>query len=106
VGLQPVADSVESVSSVCKYVSDKPVGFIGIAIDKVPVGPQEGVGGKEGCTLVSVKEWMVCSEAFKESGCFFEEIVIVPRWKTPQSGFQGVFIQDTRRSPKRSLAKS
>ena len=64
-GFQPVADSVESVLPVFKHVSDKPVGFIGIAVDKVPVDPQEGIGGKEGCALVSVKEWMVCDEAFK-----------------------------------------
>jgi len=64
VGFQPVGDSVESVLPVFKHVSDKPVGFIGIAVDKVPVGPQEGISGKEGCTLVSVEEWMVCGEAF------------------------------------------
>lgn len=83
-----------------KYVSDRPVGFIGTAVDKVAVGPQEGIGGKEGCTLVSVKEWMVCGEAFKECGRFFEEIAIVSRSKTPQSGLQSVSIQDTRGSSK------
>ncbi len=64
VGFQPVADSVESVLPIFKYISDKPVGFIGIAVDKVPVDPQEGISGKEGCALVSVKEWMVSGEAF------------------------------------------
>ena len=60
VGFQPVADSVESVLPIFKYVSDKPVGFIGIAVDAIPIKPQKQVGGDKSNPLVSVKERVVC----------------------------------------------
>ena len=60
VGFQPVADSVESVLPVFKYVSDKPVGFIGIAVDTIPIKTQKQVGGDESNPLVSVNERVVC----------------------------------------------
>ena len=60
VGFQPVADSVESVLPIFKYVSDKPVGFIGIAVDAIPIKPQKKVGGDKSNPLVSVKERVVC----------------------------------------------
>ncbi len=43
-----------------KYVSNKPVGFIGIAIDAKPIQTQKQVGGEKSNPLVSVKERMVC----------------------------------------------
>ena len=60
VGFQPVADSVESVLPIFKYVSDKPVGFIGIAVNAIPIEPQKQVGGDKSNPLVSVKERVVC----------------------------------------------
>ena len=59
-GFQPVADSFESVLPVFKYVSDKLVGFIGIAVDTLPIKTQKQVGGDKSNPLVSVKERVVC----------------------------------------------